>query len=220
MMVDCCVTLVGQAKEYWAGNYAQAKEGDPICRYLLGHHPLAFVAGNLVIALVLIGLLLLTPRIVAAVFSVTASLGRWGAVSSWFIMDGYRWGQELSWGLGLLTIICLAIGVPLGWRAKSDKDYLRESRTSFGVRWAAVAGLFALLLAIQFVNTRIPWAGKVVPLASLVYCFVVFIREMRRRKRSQDLPAPNPAHALDGGIPLQSSAERSCPAASDVQRYP
>jgi len=191
MMVDCCVTLVGQAKEYWAGNYAQVKEGDPICRYLLGHHPLAFVAGNLVIALVLIGLLLLTPRIVAAVFSITSSIGRWGAVSSWFVMDGYRRGQELSWGLGLLTIICLAIGLPLGWRAKSDKDYLRDSRTSFGVRWAAVAGLFALLLAIQFVNTGIRWPGKVLPLAAFVYCFVIFVREMRHRKRNRLTLAPD-----------------------------
>jgi hypothetical protein len=29
----------------------------------------------------------------------------------------------------------------------------------------------------------------------------------------------NPAHASDGGIPLQSNAEHSCPAASDVRRW-
>jgi hypothetical protein len=192
-ILDCCVTLVGQAKEYWAGNYAVVKEGDPINRYLLAHHPLAFVAGNLVIALVLIGLLLLTPRIVAAVFSISGSISRWGAVSSWFIMDGYRWGQELTCGLGLLTVICLAIGVPLGWRAKSDKDYLRDSRTFFGVRWAAITGLFGLLLAVQFMNTGIPWAGKVLPLAAFVYCFVIFVREMRHRKRNRHTSAPNNA---------------------------
>jgi hypothetical protein len=191
MMVDCCVTLVGQAKEYWAGNYAQAQEADPICRYLLAHHPLAFVAGNLVIALVLIGLFLLTPRIVAAVFSITSSLGRWGAVSSWFTMDGYRWGQQLSWGLGLLTIICLAIGVHLGWRAQSDKDWLRASGMGFTVRWVAVAVLFGLLLAAQFVNTNIHWAGRVLPLAGFVYCFVIFVREMRHRKRNRHTSAPN-----------------------------
>jgi hypothetical protein len=190
MMVDCCLTLVGQAKEYWAGNYAHVKEADPISRYLLAHHPLAFVAGNLVIALMLIGLLLLTPRIVATFFSITSSIGRWGAASSWFILDGYRWGQGLCWGLGLLTIICLAIGVPLGWRAQSDKDWLRASRMGFGVRWAVMAGLFALLLAVQFANTAIPWAGKVIPLAAFVYCFVIFVREIRHRKRNRYTSAP------------------------------
>jgi hypothetical protein len=29
---------------------------------------------------------------------------------------------------------------------------------------------------------------------------------------------PNPAHALDGGIPRQPNAERPSPAASDVRR--
>jgi hypothetical protein len=62
--------LAGQSQEYWAGDYTRVNEADTFSHRLLTYHPLAFVAGHGIMALVSIGLILLTPRITAIIFSI------------------------------------------------------------------------------------------------------------------------------------------------------
>src|SRR5215831_14552590 len=111
--LDYGLTLAGQAKEYWAGDYARVKEGDPLLHALLAWHPLAFIAVNAALTLGFVGLILLTPRIVAAIFSIMVSVLHWAGASSWLVLGGYRHGHELSWGVAAFMIICLLAGV--GW---------------------------------------------------------------------------------------------------------
>jgi len=44
--LDYGLTLAGQPKEYWAGDYGRAHEMDPILHTLLVYHPLAFVGNS------------------------------------------------------------------------------------------------------------------------------------------------------------------------------
>src|SRR5882757_1338277 len=116
--LDYGLTLAGQPKEYWAGDYGRAHEMDPILHTLLVYHPLAFVAVNAALTLVLVGLILLTPRIVATIFSIMTSLVHWAGASTWLVFQGYlngreMNGREMAWGLASLSVICMAVGV--GW---------------------------------------------------------------------------------------------------------
>jgi hypothetical protein len=181
--LDCGLTLTGQPKEYWAGDYGRAHEMDPIEHTLLVYHPLAFVAGNAALTLVLIGLILLTPRIVAVIFSIMTSLTHWAGAFTWFFFQDYLNYREKSWGLALLMIICLAVGVGWGWRAKPHGGPLDTTRWSFGVRWMTIAVLFAIWLAVMFLDTNINRVGKAWQLMLSIYCFGVYLRELRQRKR-------------------------------------
>jgi hypothetical protein len=203
--LDYWLTLAGQAKEYWAGNHTRVKEGDPLLHALLAWHPMAFIAVNAALTLVFVGLILLTPRIVAAIFSIMVSLLHWAGASTWLVMGGYRHGRELSWGVAALMIICLVVGLGWGWRARSPVDSLGESRLSFGVRWTTVAVLFVLWLAPAFLDTNVGLIGKAWPSVLFIYCVCVYLRELKQRKLSA-LPA-NPAAEPPGTAPASSGEQ-------------
>jgi hypothetical protein len=203
--LDYGLTLAGQPKEYWAGDYGRAHEMDPIEHTLLIYHPLAFVAVNAVLTLVLIGLILLTPRIVAAIFSIFVSLTHWAGASTWLIFQGYLNGPEMAWGLALLTIICMAAGVGWGWRAKSNADPLDATRLSFGIRWVTIAVLFVMWLAVTFLDANIGRMGKAWPLMLLIFCFCVYFRELKQRKRKLSTSPPNKALEPIGTAPVNST---------------
>ena len=186
--LDYGLTLAGQPKEYWAGDHGQVRETDPIEHALLVYHPLAFVAVNAAITLVFIGLILLTPRIVAVILSIMTSLLHWAGASTWLIFQGDvngpgMNGTEKALGLALLSVICMAIGVGWGWRAKPHADPLDATRLSFGVRWLTMAVLFAIWLAVTFLDSHVGRVGKAWPLMLSIFCFGVYLCELKQRKR-------------------------------------
>jgi hypothetical protein len=63
--VDDGLTLSHQPKEYWAGNYAKAHEGNPWFYHLLAHHPTTFIAWEAVSVLVFTGMVLMMPQTLA-----------------------------------------------------------------------------------------------------------------------------------------------------------
>jgi hypothetical protein len=203
--LDDGLTLAGQPKEYWAGDYGQAHEMDPISHTLLVYHPLAFIAVNAALTLVLIGLILLTPRIVAAIFSIMTSLVHWAGATTWFFHQDYLNYREKSLGLALLMIICMAVGLGWGWRAKSHADPLDATRLCFGVRWVTIAVLFAIWLAVTFLDANIGRVGKVWPLMLFIFCFCVYLRELRQRKRKLSISPPNKALEPIGSAPVSST---------------
>ncbi|SRR6266516_2532137 len=73
--LDNGLTLSGQPKEYWAGNYAKAIEGNRWHYQLLAHHPLALVAEEAASMLVFVGMILLMPQTLALTISIAATLG-------------------------------------------------------------------------------------------------------------------------------------------------
>ena len=66
--LDNGLTLSGQPKEYWAGNYAKAVEGNQWHFRLLAYHPLALVAEEVASMLVFVGLILLMPLLELFIF--------------------------------------------------------------------------------------------------------------------------------------------------------
>src|SRR5262249_25617713 len=74
-LVDCVVTLAGQPPSYWKGNYASYHEVSPTFAQLLSLHPLAFVAGTVVLFCVYAALMVLLPEILATVLSVALTMG-------------------------------------------------------------------------------------------------------------------------------------------------
>ena len=182
-VLDCGLTLAGQSKEYWTGDYSQAHEGDALNHTLLVYHPLAFVAVNAALMLVLAGLILLTPRIVALILIIITSLVHWAGATTWFFFQDYLNYREKSCGLALLTIICMAGGVGWGWRAKSHASPLDATRLSFGVRWVTIAVLFVIWLAVTFLDANVGRVGKAWPLMLFIFCFCVYVRELEQRKR-------------------------------------
>lgn len=181
--LDYGMTLAGQPNEYWAGDYSQARELDPILHTLLVCHPLAFIAVNVALTLVLIGLILLTPRIMAVILSIMTSLIHWAGASTWFFSLGYPNGLEMCWGVALLMIIGLAVGVGWGWRARSHAGPLDATGLSFWIRWVTIAMLFGIWLTVTFLDTHVGRVGKAWPLMISIFCFGFYLRELRQRRR-------------------------------------
>ena len=189
-LLDFALTLAGQPQEYWAGDYSRANELNPLEHALLLYHPLAFVIGNLALTLVLIGLILLTPRIVAAIFSIMVSLAHWAGSSTCLFHLGYLNNREMEWGFALLAIICMAVGVGWGWRARSHAAPLDPTPLSFGVRWVTIAVLFAIWLVFTFLNAQVTRVGKAWQLMLFILCFCVYLRELGQRKRKLSTSPP------------------------------
>src|SRR5437899_56450 len=114
--LDCVLTLAGQSKEYWSGEFTRVIEETSWCHKLLAYHPSAFVAGQAALTVVAMGLILLTPRIAAVIFSITQSLTHWAGASSWLVFSGgFRYGQEMCWGLALFTVVGMVLGICFAW---------------------------------------------------------------------------------------------------------
>ncbi len=184
--LDCVLTLAGQSKEYWSGDFTRVNEGSSYCHKLLAHHPLAFVAGEAALLFVYIGLILLTPQPVAMITSISMSLGHWAGASSWFLLSGkYRLGREISWGLALLTVAGMVVGC---WWVKRHSDTSVSTGQGFVVRWGATGVLSSIWLVLVFLTGGqglLSWIGRLWPLAAVcVYCLYACLSEMRRRKRN------------------------------------
>jgi len=82
--LDNGLTLSGQPKEYWAGNYAKAIEGNHWHYQLLAYHPLALVGEEAASMLVFVGMILLMPQTLALTISIAVTLGYMVGASTWF----------------------------------------------------------------------------------------------------------------------------------------
>jgi hypothetical protein len=107
-LLDQTVTLIGQSSQYWGGDYAVGKEGNPLYLRLLQQHPLAFEAGILAWILLFCAVICFAPRRAALAISVAIVLGHaWGA-SSWIC---YR----LVHGYWIVIGLYLVSGIIIAW---------------------------------------------------------------------------------------------------------
>jgi hypothetical protein len=109
-LLDSGVTLLFQEPEFWAGDYAQARETNPPMRWLLQRHPLAFEAAVLGWIIAFSVAIFWLPERPARVISFALILGHtWGA-STWianFVPHGF-------WVTGALFLLS-AIFIELTW---------------------------------------------------------------------------------------------------------
>jgi hypothetical protein len=137
--LDGWLTLHGQTKEYWGGNYAQVIEGSPTFHKLLTYGPLAYVVGLSGWVLAFVGMILLMPQTLALAVSIALTLGHAIGASSWLL--DFPNGYQLYSVMCVLAAVGLAIGIRWGWRAEPRDDVPVGARLHVGLRWLIIAGL-------------------------------------------------------------------------------
>jgi hypothetical protein len=86
-LLDGCLTLHGQAEEYWNGNYRLVEELNPLGRWALEIHPLVFVTVLLCWIGFFSACILLLPKNLAMVCSFLVQMGHTLGSCSWAIRD-------------------------------------------------------------------------------------------------------------------------------------
>lgn len=87
-VVDAALTLRGQPREYWSGDFSHALEFNPLGHVLLAHHPLTFAIG---VAIYLTFFLMLVQLLSArlAIFTTFAlSVGHAIGGAGWLVREG------------------------------------------------------------------------------------------------------------------------------------
>lgn len=110
---DVGLTLHGQDAVYWQGDYSDVNEGNPVPRFFLEWHPLAFLALAVVWIACFVIVILLAPRRWAVCLSLALVLGHTVGTCSWLVRLG-RYGPWLAVAFLLATI---PFARPI-WRAR------------------------------------------------------------------------------------------------------
>jgi hypothetical protein len=151
LLLDAGLTTLGQSPEYWNGDYSAVKEGNPFFRNLFAIHPGAAIAGYVVWAGVLIGLILLLPEVLAVVLAIAVVFGHVGGAYTW--MQYFEWVEPFGQGWfqtagGLLPAAAVVLGIGLTWGlTETERREPGVARPSMpgAVRW----GLIAVLLGVS-----------------------------------------------------------------------
>ena len=141
-LLDASVTLLGQSAAYWAGDYLRVNEGSPTFNHLLQIHPLVYVAGIVVWIAIFVGIILLSPDILALIFSIAVTFGHAAGAATWLLWQ-FHYAYQAVNGLLLVSAVLLGLGIRYGWRAVPSCQY-RFSGWPVGLRWLLIAALFAI----------------------------------------------------------------------------
>lgn len=97
LALDATLTLLGQPEAYWSGDYAHVKELNPAAWFLMGWHPVLFLAVVILIGGLITAVIFLLPRGHAYMLSLIASFLSAAGASSWLVEYGV-----VGWVLVLL----------------------------------------------------------------------------------------------------------------------
>jgi hypothetical protein len=117
-------------------------------------HPLAVIAGYVIWACVIIGLLLLLPDVLAVILAIVVVFGHVGGAYSQLIPVLGSWGYQITNGVFLLTAVTLGTG--LWWSARASPPVHRFARANglpARLRW----GLIVLFAGVAGCMVLIPW---------------------------------------------------------------
>ncbi len=90
---DVGITLAGQPKSYWTGDYTTAHEGNPLARWPLAYHPAAFVVAAVFAAAAYITVLVWGASWLALVLAFALVVG-----IHWLFVPGYSgWAGQGTW---------------------------------------------------------------------------------------------------------------------------
>lgn len=140
--LDISLTLIGQAPQYWAGDYSAVNEGSPTFNHLLAVHPLAFALGAAVWAGIFVAIVLLLPDALALIVSIAVTLGHAAGAATWIVWR-FGFGYQMCNALFLGVAIALGVGIRYGWRATPEEPYELPG-WSWRRRWTIAAALFAV----------------------------------------------------------------------------
>jgi hypothetical protein len=147
--LDGTLTLCGQSREYWQSDYTHVNESHPVFRLFLEYHPGVFIAGFLLIHLVLAGLILLLPQTLALGTSISVTTWSCVGASSWLREFGLV-GTPYRLALFILGSFLIAVGILWGWQAQPASDAALFPGLSWRARWLGISALFVIFVLIFF----------------------------------------------------------------------
>lgn len=113
-LFDVIVTLIGQSGVYWAGNYSEAKELNPLFFWFLSKGPDVFIIATVAYIFLLIVLLFLVPLRIALITAYIASIAHMIGVTGWMLQMNVR-----MVGIILTTLLVISVKIVL------DKEWQR-----------------------------------------------------------------------------------------------
>lgn len=149
-ILDGSITLLGQSKEYWAGNYSLAQEGNPTFYGMMIISPWAAVALFAIWIGLFVGLILLLPDTLALIVSIAVTFSHAVGAATWlyFYFFHRQYGYQLCDSLFLFTAVLLGTCIRYGWQVVPAKPYHVGLKPTH--RWVTVAILLAVWLFINF----------------------------------------------------------------------
>jgi hypothetical protein len=105
-LLDVILTLAGQSREYWAGNFSEAKELNPLFHWFLSNGPDVFLVATVAYILLLVAIIFLIQLRIALMTAYIASIAHLIGVASWMLQMNGRI-------VGILLTILLFISVKI-----------------------------------------------------------------------------------------------------------
>jgi hypothetical protein len=121
-LLDQGLTLWGQPTAYWAGDYTKADEGNPIARWCLEQHPLAFAAETILWVALFCSLVVVLPWQLAKTVSLGVALGHIVGSAMWI-----WWRFQQYW---LFPVLLLGSAALIVWTWERAERLRQCSRTN------------------------------------------------------------------------------------------
>lgn len=109
---DIALTLAGQSAAYWAGDYGQARESNPLAYPLLAASPWVFVGATALWGAAVSGVVLFWRHWATPWIGVLSALGHAIGGSSWLV----RLGAGAGWGLAVAYLLLASQASRWCWR--------------------------------------------------------------------------------------------------------
>lgn len=113
-LLDVILTLVGQSSEYWAGNFSEAKELNPLFHWFLSNGPGIFLVAAIAYILLLVVIFFLVPLRVGIITAYIVSIAHLIGAAGWMLQMNLRM-------VGIILTILLVISVKI----VLDKEWQR-----------------------------------------------------------------------------------------------
>ena len=148
LIADGCATLAGQSAEYWRGNFDRANEGVKTFGDVLRIHPISFIAGSLVLAAWICLLILLLPRMLAVIASLTATMGHTAGAFTWL---RYNFGFSIAVCEAFFLCVALVIALCLTkwWTVDEDQPIFAMGPVA---RWIGIIVLSTIPIYLFLVR--------------------------------------------------------------------
>jgi hypothetical protein len=144
-LVDISLTLWGQPADYWAGDYAAAREGSPEVRRVMQFHPALLFAMIAVWMGVIVLLVQLLPRLPAELFSVSTVIAHTACASHW-LNSHFAFAYQLTIALSIAAACLVVVSLRAGRLQPSENKW---SPTRIVWCFAAFI-LFAIAYAVLY----------------------------------------------------------------------
>jgi hypothetical protein len=112
-LLDVILTLTGQSREYWAGNFSEAKELNPLFLLFLSNDPGIFLVAAVAYILLLVSILFLVPLRIAIMTAYIASIAHLIGAASWMLQMNLRMAGII---LTILLVIFVKIVLDKEWQ--------------------------------------------------------------------------------------------------------